>query len=356
VKEGGATILYVNVTNNTNHDIVLPGRVVLGHLHLVRLVTPVEVRFKDPETLTPDKELPYRERKLTEQRESNLSWLPDVDFSGLTVKQREQAKQLLLEEADAFAINDDVGCISELEMDIKMTSDQLVQKNCLSIPRPLYPEVKGYIEDRLNQGFIRKSTSPLSSSVVCVRKRDGGMRLCIDYRELNKKTVPDRHPIPRIQEALDSLGGKSWFSVLDQGKAYNQGFMGKYSQPLTAFVTFWGLYQWVQIPFTLMNAPANVQRFMENCLCIPHLDDVIVFSVTFSEHIKHLRKVLQRLKSYGVKLKPRKCAFFKQEVCFLGKVISGWVPNRSQSHKCCDGNEELKTTNSWGSEKTHGST
>lgn len=170
------------MTKNTNHDIILPGRVVLGSLHLARSVTSVEVRFKDPETLTPDKELPYREHKLTEQSEINLSWSPDIDFSRLTVKQREQAKQLLLEEGDAFAINDDdVGCISELEMDIKMTSDQLVQKNYLSIPRPLYPEVKGYIEDRLNQGFIRKSTSPLSSSVVCVRKRDGGMRLCIDY-------------------------------------------------------------------------------------------------------------------------------------------------------------------------------
>ena len=122
-----------------------------------------------------------------------------------------------------------------------MTSDQPVQKNYFSLTRPFYPEVKAILRTCLTEVFFRKSTSPFSSSVVCVCKRDGGMRLCIDYRELNKKTVPDRHTIPRIQEALDILGGKSWFSVLDQGKAYHQGFMGKYCPPLTALVTSWGL-------------------------------------------------------------------------------------------------------------------
>jgi len=160
VKEGDATILSINMTN-TNHDIALPGRMVLGRLQLARSVTLVEGRFKDPETLTPDKKLPCEEHKLTEQIESNSSWLPEVDLSGLTAEQKEQAKRLLLEEADAFTMSDDdVGCISELEMDIKMTSEQPVQKNYLSIARPPYPEVQGYIENLLNRGFIRKSTSP----------------------------------------------------------------------------------------------------------------------------------------------------------------------------------------------------
>ena len=107
-------------------------------------------------------------------------------------------------------------------------------------------------------------------------------------------------------------------SVLDQGKAYHQGFMSEASQPLTAFITPWSLYEWIHIPFRLTNAPACFQRFMEACLgdlrdkiCIPYLDDVIIFSPTFEDHIQHLKKVLAHLKEHGVKLKPRKCNLFK---------------------------------------------
>ena len=85
---------------------------------------------------------------------------------------------------------------------------------------------KQYIEDLLNQNFITESKSPYSSPVACVRKKDGSLRLCIDNRELNRSTIADRHPIPRVQETLDSLGGNSWFSVPDQGKAYHQDYPG----------------------------------------------------------------------------------------------------------------------------------
>jgi hypothetical protein len=124
---------------------------------------------------------------------------------------------MLAQEADAFSQNDDdIGCIPDLKVTIKLNDETPVQKNYTAVPRPLFPEVKSYVEDLLNKNYIRMSTSPYSSPVVCVREKDQTLRLCIDYRELNKKSIPDRHPIPRIQETLDRLGGNSQWTNYHQ--------------------------------------------------------------------------------------------------------------------------------------------
>lgn len=157
---------------------------------------------------------------------------------------------MLYEESNAFARDEnDMGCVPSLQMSITLKDDIPVQRSYAAVPKPLYKEVKEYIQDLLAKKWIIKSKSPYSAPVVCVCKKDGSLRLCIDYRLLNQKTVPDRHPLPRIQDLIDTLWGYSWFSILDQGKAYHQGFIAEGSRHMTAFIIPWGLYEWVRIPF-----------------------------------------------------------------------------------------------------------
>lgn len=135
--------------------------------------------------------------------------------------------------------------------------------------------------------------------------------------------------MPHIQDMLNSLKGSAWFSILNQGKAYQQGFLEESSHPLTYFIISWGLFEWVRIPFGLSSAPAVFQRSMEeylwglrDAICLPYLDDNLVHSQTFEDHLHHLRDVLRHYQSHGVKLTPRKCELFKNQVRFLGKLVT----------------------------------
>ena len=192
---------------------------------------------------------------------------------------------------------------------------------------------KGALEEEvdkmLEDGIIVPSESPWSSPVVMVTKKDGSCRFCIDYRRLNGITRKNAYPLPRIDESLDSLGGNQWFCTLDLQSGYWQIGMDPDDREKTAFTTHLGLFEWNVMPFGLCNAPATFENMMETMLrgllfkkCLVYLDDVIVFGDSKESCLANLEQVLDRLISYNLKLKPKKCKLFRRTVEYLGRIIS----------------------------------
>ena len=185
------------------------------------------------------------------------------------------------------------------------------------------------IEKMLGDHVIVPSTSPWSSPVCMVTKKDGTIRFCIDYRKLNGVTKKNSYPLPRIDETLDSLGGNQWFCTVDLQSGYWQVGMHPDHIEKTAFSSHVGLFQYNVMPFGLCNAPATFEAMMETLLsdllwkrCLVYLDDVIIFGKTFEECLENLELVLTRIRSNGLKLKPKKCQFFKKSIVYLGRIIS----------------------------------
>ncbi|MCH2406165.1 MAG: reverse transcriptase family protein, partial [Nitrosopumilus sp.] len=147
-----------------------------------------------------------------------------MDLSHLNDEQKVLIKELLFEECEVFSKNEsDIGDIEDFQMKINLSDEIPVKEAYRHLPRNLYEEVRNYINDLLINGWVCESFSAYSSPIVCVRKKDGSLRMCIDYRKLNSKTIPDSQPIPRTQDIFDNLHGQNWFSTLDMSKAYHQG-------------------------------------------------------------------------------------------------------------------------------------
>ncbi|KAJ0455956.1 putative nucleotidyltransferase, Ribonuclease H [Helianthus annuus] len=218
----------------------------------------------------------------------------------------------------------------EIEFGIELTPGA---KPVAKAPYRLAPselqELMSQLQDLLEKGFIRPSMSPWGAPVLFVKKKDGSMRMCIDYRELNKLTVKNRYPLPRIDDLFDQLQGASWFSKIDLRSGYHQLRVKENDVPKTAFRTRYGHFEFLVMSFGLTNAPVAFMDLM-NRVCKPMLDrsvivfidDILVYSRNEAEHANHLREVLEVLRRERLYAKFSKCAFWLREVQFLGHVIS----------------------------------
>ena len=268
--------------------------------------------------------------------EDDGSWILNlIDLSGLEnwpEKLQQEAKEMLKRNAKVFSKDDmDMGRTNLVKHHIKLTDPVPFKQAYRRIPPQMYNEVKTHLQEMLDLGAIRPSNSPWASAIVLVRKKDGRLRFCIDLRKLNNRTVKDAYSLPRIESILDSLGGAQIFSTLDLKAGYWQVEMAEECKAYTAFTCGpLGFYECDTMPFGTTNAPATFQRLMHDCLgelnmnwCIVYLDDIIIFSDTKEEHLKRLEAVFQKLCAAGLKLKPSKCFFFKEEIEYLGHVVSG---------------------------------
>ncbi|KAL0157924.1 hypothetical protein M9458_046000, partial [Cirrhinus mrigala] len=186
-----------------------------------------------------------------------------------------------------------------------------------------------YVAEGLRAGTIRPSSSPAAAGFFFVKKKDGGLRPCVDYRGLNQITIKNRHPLPLTNTALDALSGARFFTKLDLRSAYNLVRIREGDEWKTAFITPTGHYETLVMPFGLCNSPSVFQQFINDVLrdmlgrwCYAYLDEILIYSKTLEEHTQHVRAVLRRLLAHQLYCKLEKCAFHQHTTTFLGFVIS----------------------------------
>ena len=243
--------------------------------------------------------------------------------------EKSQLQNLLIEFQDVFARDEfDLGNFTEVEHAIDTDGARPVKQRMRKTPVGFAEEEEAHLHKMLKTKVIRPSNSDWASAPVLVRKRDGSVRWCVDWRALNAATVKDSYPLPLVDECVDMLAGNKWFSKLDANSAYWQVRLKPEDCKKTAFTTKYGLYEFIRMGFGLCNAPATFARIMNLVLrgmtwkeVLSFLDDILALGKSFSDHLNTLREVFKRFRQYQLKLKPKKCILFQIKVEFLGRGV-----------------------------------
>lgn len=315
----------VLLRNETNHDITLPTNCVIAELVAPDRIIPNPLpREKNDQPITVNCSV----QQQNTDTESSLNF--DFGTSPLPEGWKHRITQTLNTFSDVFSHSDlDFGHATKVQHHINLKDGTPFKQRS----RPIHPHdfeaVKKHLRALLDAGVIKESESPFSSPIVVVRKKNGDVRLCVDYRKLNLQTIRDAYALPNLEESFSALAGSKWFSVMDLKSGYYQIEMCEADKPKTAFVCPFGFYEFNRMPQGITNAPSTFQRLMEKCMTdinlkevLVFLDDLIVFSSTLEEHETRLIHVLERLREYGLKLSPDKCRFFQTSVHYLGHIVS----------------------------------
>ena len=279
--------------------------------------------------IDPVKEIPSDEEFLK---------IVNIDKEKLSKEELHHAYNLLLKHKHIFAFNEyQLCCMKDVEFEIDLIDKTPVSHRY----RPIYPKYQERVQEKLKvlleTGVISETTGPWNSPLTVVEKSSGELRLCIDYRSLNKQCRRDAKPIPRIEETLALLQGNTMFSTVDMMSGYYQLPLAEDSKMCTAFSAGIGkLYKFNRMPFGYTGSCGFFQHSVENVLAdilysrsLVYLDDVLVLGKSFADHCTSLDMVLSRLYDAGIRLKLKKCKFFTNETNYLGHIISdnGIKPN-----------------------------
>lgn len=265
--------------------------------------------------------------------ETAVELTPESFDFGTSTMPEEAKKRLcerMMERKEVFSCHEwDVGCSKSTRHEIRLKDARPFRERSRRLSPADFEDVRKHLHDLQNHGIISESRSPYASPIVVVRKKSGKVRMCVDYRTLNLRTIPDQYTVPRIEDALHSLSGSKWFTVLDLRSGYYQIPMSESDKEKTAFICPLGFYQFERMPQGISGAPATFQRVMERTVgdmnfleVLVYLDDVIVFGRTLEEHEERLLKVLDRLEEEGLKLSLDKCQFGRTSVTYVGHVVS----------------------------------
>ena len=283
---------------------------------------------QDPESAPKKLSIEERQKLLMEllRQDGGLDQLADW-----TPELARKFERQLMEYHDIFSLDkNEMGCTDAAEHIIELLDEEPFKERFQRIAPPLLDEVQEHLQEMLDSGAIRPSQSAWCNAMVLIRKKDGGLRFCIDFRWLNARTKKDLCPLPRMQETMESLVGAQFFSTMDLKSGFWQVKMSEKSWQYIAFtVGSMGIFEFLRMPYGLCNALATFQQLMQNCLgelnltnALIYLDDVIVFSWTEEDHLIWLWAVFECFWEHGLKLKPSKCHFLWKEITFLGHKVS----------------------------------